>query len=429
LQNSDHPTKVSFQGVYKLFGPNQTEAMDLIAQGGDKGDILESTGCTVAVENAELSIREGEVFVVMGLSGSGKSTLIRMVNGLIQPSSGKVMIGDEDIATADKRKLRDIRREKIAMVFQHFALFPHKSVADNTAFGLKARGVHKKERRERALEALNQVGLRPYADAKPGELSGGMQQRVGLARCLASDPEILLMDEPFSALDPLIRRDMQEDLLDLQRRMKKTIIFITHDLNEALTLGDRIAIMKDGKIVQIGTGEEIVDAPADDYVAAFTQDVDRSRVFTAGSVRSKAEALELGQDSVETAIKRMQDLDRDALYVVEDERPAGVVTYRDLTSRDINGDGLKSALITDFPHTSPLAQLYELYPLAGAGLPIALTDRRGKLVGVVETQDLFTQLAAGSGDEASRGASNGSGSANGGGGLRSQVVAEGERLQ
>lgn len=388
----DRP-KVVFDSVYKLFGPNQKAALDLLAAGKAKSEILEFTGTTVAVEDANLTINEGEIFVVMGLSGSGKSTLIRMINGLITASSGRVMIDEHDIAHADKHSLRRIRREKVSMVFQHFALFPHKTVVDNTAFGLKVRGVNGRDRRERALDALDQVGLKPYANARPGELSGGMQQRVGLARCLASDPEVLLMDEPFSALDPLIRRDMQEDLLDLQQHLKKTIIFITHDLNEALTIGDRIAIMKDGRIVQVGTGEEIVDSPADDYVTAFTQDVDRSRVFTAGSVLSSPEAVQLGNDDAAVALGRMEALGRDALYVLDREKIAGVVTYRDLSQQNGNGSALKSALITDYPTASPTTQLNELYPLAGTGLPIALTDRKGHLVGVVEPEDVFGRLA------------------------------------
>lgn len=395
MQTLNDEAKIAFKGIYKLFGANREPAMRMLAAGREKQDILEETGCNIAVEDVDLAIREGEVFVVMGLSGSGKSTLIRMINGLISPTQGSVIVDDVDVAAADTRALRKLRRNKIAMVFQHFALFPHKSVADNTAFGLKARGVKRDERRQRALDALKQVGLQSYADARPDELSGGMQQRVGLARCLASDPEILLMDEPFSALDPLIRRDMQEDLLDLQRRMKKTIVFITHDLNEALTIGDRIAIMKDGRIVQVGTGEEIVDAPATDYVAAFTQDVDRSRVFNAASVRSAPEALDIATTSADRAIARMQELKRDALYVLDGEQIAGVVTCRDLSTPGRNDDGLRSAVLSDYPSAKPTTQLYDLYELAGSGLPIALTDRHGHLVGVVEPEALLKRLASG----------------------------------
>ena len=235
------------------------------------------------MQHASFSVEEGELFVVMGLSGSGKSTLVRLINGLMTPSSGEILIDGDDVAKASPSHLRQIRRSKVAMVFQHFALFPHMSVGDNVAFGLKVRGVPRAERRERALGALDQVGLGAYADTATAELSGGMQQRVGLARALATRSDILLMDEPFSALDPLIRRDMQKELIELQRSLKKTIIFITHDLDEALILGDRIAIMKDGRIVQIGTAREIVDAPANDYVAAFIEDINRARVLDAAS--------------------------------------------------------------------------------------------------------------------------------------------------
>ncbi len=383
--------KIVLDDANKLFGPNQDQALALLAEGKSKEEILETTGCTIAVNNANLEIMEGEIFVVMGLSGSGKSTLVRMINGLIPTTSGKVSIDGNNVCAAGKSELRRVRREVVAMVFQHFALFPHRTVAQNTSFGLRVRGRDAKEQRAKAIEALEKVGLAAYADAYPDELSGGMQQRVGLARCLASDPEVLLMDEPFSALDPLIRRDMQDDLLELQQRMRKTIVFITHDLNEALTLGDRIAIMKDGEIVQVGTGEEIVDKPANDYVAAFTQDVDRSRVFNAASVRSDPEALRMSEDTAETALERMNDLNRDALYVVDDKKKiAGVVTYRDLVNAD--GESLAPALITDFPVANPHATLVDLYPLAKAGLPIALTDRRDQLIGVVEAETLFDRL-------------------------------------
>lgn len=386
--------KIVLDGVHKIFGDRKADAMRMLRDGVSKEAILEETGCTVAVNDVSLSIEAGEIFVVMGLSGSGKSTLVRLVNGLIRPSSGKVLIDGLDVASAGKSDLRQFRRKQVAMVFQHFALFPHKTVAENTAFGLKVRGSSKTDRRNAAIEALKQVGLDAWADAYPGELSGGMQQRVGLARCLASDPDILLMDEPFSALDPLIRGDMQDDLLDLQRRLKKTIVFITHDLNEALTLGDRIAIMRDGRVVQVGTGEEIVDRPEDDYVAAFTQDVDRSRVFMAASVRSDPDPVELQKDSVDDALAKMEELNRDALYVMDGPKIAGVVTYRDLSCQDRKQDGLEGSLIRDYPSTNPHTLLNELYPLASAGLPIALVDRRDHLIGVVEPEAVFSRLSA-----------------------------------
>ncbi|MCV0396475.1 MAG: glycine betaine/L-proline ABC transporter ATP-binding protein [Rhizobiaceae bacterium] len=394
-------TKISVSNAFKIFGDNPGAAVELLKSGASKNDIQEKTGQIVGVQNTSFEVKEGEIFVVMGLSGSGKSTLVRMINGLIPATDGKIMIEGSDIASCSRQQLRDIRRRKVAMVFQHFALLPHKTVADNVAFGLKIKGMGAAERRKKAEEALAQVGLESWADSYPDELSGGMQQRVGLARGIATEAEILLMDEPFSALDPLIRRDMQEELLELQRSLKKTIVFITHDLNEALILGDHIAIMKDGRFVQVGSAEEIVGQPADDYVAAFTADIDRSRVFTAGSVAAPAEAIDLRSGGARDAIERMQALGRDALYVTDGERIAGAVTYRDLTAaaREDDGAALKEALISDYPAASRTTQLFELYPLAQSGLPIALVSRRGRLEGVVSPEAVFAKLA-GSEEEA-----------------------------
>lgn len=387
--------KVEADSIFKIFGDNPKEALELLKQGESKDAIFEATGDTIGVQEASFKVGEGQIFVVMGLSGSGKSTLVRMINGLIAPTSGKMLIEGIDVANCSGKTLREVRRTKIAMVFQHFALFPHMTVADNVAYGLKVKGVGADLRRKKAEAALDQVGLKAHADSYPDELSGGMQQRVGLARGLASEAEILLMDEPFSALDPLIRRDMQEELLELQRSLKKTIIFITHDLNEALTLGDRIAIMKDGRFVQVGTAEEIVDNPAGDYVAAFTADIDRSRVFTAGSVAAPAEALEVTRDTAETALERMEALGRDALYVVDGKAILGTVAYRDLavSVRD-NGGALREAIVSDFPKARRTTPLFELYPLAESGLPIAVTDRQGQLAGVVAPQDVFAKLTS-----------------------------------
>lgn len=382
--------KIRVEGVYKLFGPNQEEAMRLLEAGKSKDEILDTTGCTVGVQDATVDIAEGRIFVVMGLSGSGKSTFVRLLNGLITPTVGKILIDGEDVVGTTPAELRTLRRNKVSMVFQHFALFPHKTIAENTAFGLKIKGTKGAERRQRAKAALKQVSLEAYADAYPEELSGGMQQRVGLARCLASNSEILLMDEPFSALDPLIRSDMQEDLLDLQREMKKTIVFITHDLNEALILGDQIAIMKDGRFAQVGTAQDIVDSPADDYVAAFTKDIDRSRVFTAENVISPAEAANLA-DAPQVVLDRMETLGRNALYVLDGERIAGVVTYRDLSSNGVTD--LSSALVTEYPAAPLRTQLNDLYALASSGLPIAVTNKNQRLVGVVEPEALFAQLS------------------------------------
>ena len=277
-----------------------------------KTEILKKTGATVGVYDVNFDVKEGEIFVIMGLSGSGKSTLIRLLNRLIEPTSGSIYIDGEDVSKLSKEELREVRRHKINMVFQNFGLFPHRTILENTEYGLEVRGVPKEERQEKAEKALENSSLLSFKDQYPSQLSGGMQQRVGLARALANDPEILLMDEAFSALDPLIRREMQDELLDLQANVQKTIIFITHDLNEALRIGDRIALMKDGEIMQIGTGEEILTNPANDYVREFVEEVDRSKVLTA-------------QDMVVSDIFNIIYDSPTPLAVVEDGKLKGVV--------------------------------------------------------------------------------------------------------
>ncbi|MDH6702521.1 glycine betaine/L-proline ABC transporter ATP-binding protein [Streptomyces griseoviridis] len=276
-------SRLEAQHLYKVFGRRPDEAVERLQKGADREE-LRSDGTTAAVIDASFTVEPGQIFVVMGLSGSGKSTLLRMLNGLLEPTSGQVRFDGDDLTGLDDRALREVRAKKISMVFQHFALFPHRSVLENAAYGLAVQGVPRAERERRAGEALALCGLEGWEQSWPDELSGGMQQRVGLARALATDADLLLMDESFSALDPLIRRDMQDQLLQLQQSLKKTIVFITHDLNEAMRLGDRIAVMRDGRIVQTGSAEDILIRPANDYVASFIQDVDRSRVLTAGAV-------------------------------------------------------------------------------------------------------------------------------------------------
>ncbi|MFF3872101.1 glycine betaine/L-proline ABC transporter ATP-binding protein [Streptomyces sp. NPDC001978] len=276
-------SRLEAEHLYKVFGRRPDEAVERLRQGAGREE-LRGDGTTAAVIDVSFTVEPGEIFVVMGLSGSGKSTLLRMLNGLSEPTAGSVRFDGQDLTGLSAGALRELRSKKISMVFQHFALFPHRSVRDNAAYGLAVQGVPRAEREARADEALALCGLAGWEDSWPDELSGGMQQRVGLARALATDADLLLMDESFSALDPLIRRDMQDQLLELQKTLKKTIVFITHDLNEAMRLGDRIAVMRDGRIVQTGTAEDILVRPADDYVASFTKDVDRSRVLTASAV-------------------------------------------------------------------------------------------------------------------------------------------------
>jgi glycine betaine/proline transport system ATP-binding protein len=390
--------KLRVEKVFKIFGGRPNEALNLLKRGESKEAIFQATGQTIGVQDASFDVEEGQIFVIMGLSGSGKSTMVRMLNGLIRPTSGKILIDSDDVASCSAAKLRDIRRNKITMVFQHFALFPHRTILENAAFGLKVKGVSQSERQAQALAALEQVGLASWANSKPADLSGGMQQRVGLARGLATNPEILLMDEPFGALDPLIRREMQDELLALQSALKKTIIFITHDLNEALLLGDKIAIMKDGRVVQIGTAQDIVSNPADDYVAAFVADIDRGRVFTAETVASVPSVMQLDTDTAGDAVRRMEDENRNAVYVMDGEDIAGLVTYQQaaVADRDSGDDDVKLAdvMVTDYPTTDRDTQLSALYGAASAGLPIAVTDDDNRLVGVVEPEAVFAQISA-----------------------------------
>ena len=325
------PPTVSCRNLWKVYGPRADRIVGTPDADLPRAELLEKTGCVVAVRDVSFDVMQGEVFVVMGLSGSGKSTLVRMVNRIHDPTAGQVVIDDDDLMKADAEHLREIRRKKISMVFQHFGLLPHRRIVDNVAFGLEVQGVDKEHRWATAEQVLDKVGLGGWGNSFPDELSGGMQQRVGLARALANDPEILLFDEPFSALDPLIRRDMQREVINLQRDLKKTMIFITHDLAEALKLGDRIAIMKDGRFVQVGTPEEVVAHPANDYVADFTKDVPRAHVLTARAIMRPAGGDGSGDGPtvspttiVQDLIPMVADIDR-SIRVVDEGAVLGVV--------------------------------------------------------------------------------------------------------
>nr|MBO1341636.1 glycine betaine/L-proline ABC transporter ATP-binding protein [Enterococcus sp. 665A] len=313
-------SKVKVEHLTKIFGKRQQQALAMMKENKSKTEILKKTGATVGVYDASFEVNEGEIFVVMGLSGSGKSTMIRLLNRLIDPTSGEIFIDGQDIAKMNKEELREVRRHKINMVFQNFGLFPHRTILENAEYGLEVRGVPKEERQKLAEQALDNSGLLSFKDQYPNQLSGGMQQRVGLARALANDPEILLMDEAFSALDPLIRREMQDELLDLQSNVQKTIIFITHDLNEALRIGDRIALMKDGEIMQIGTGEEILTNPANQYVRDFVEDVDRSKVLTAANIMVPAFTTNIEIDGPNVALNRMRKEEVSMLLAVDRKR-------------------------------------------------------------------------------------------------------------
>lgn len=335
---SERPV-IEVSGLWKIFGGSTDEAQRLAAAGATRSEIHEQTGALVGVRDVSFSVAPGETFVVMGLSGSGKSTLIRCLARLIEPTAGSISICDTDVIALDSERLRELRRHRLAMVFQHFGLFPHRTVLDNVAFGLEVRGVPKTERRERALELLQTVGLEGWGDHHPQQLSGGMQQRVGLARALAVDPDVLFFDEPFSALDPLIRRDMQDELIALQAKMQRTLMFITHDFSEALRLADRIAIMRDGEFVQVGTAVEIITNPANDYVAAFTQDAPKAKVLTAEHAMQSIDQFGGSVDSLHAVGRTtvLEDLipqllsTPDPLAVAGDDGEViGVVTHADV---------------------------------------------------------------------------------------------------
>lgn len=363
----------------------------MFREGGTRDSILKATGHVVGVADVSLTINQGELFVVMGLSGSGKSTLIRCLNRLINPTSGSIDIDGEDVAHVDERRMRSIRRTKMAMVFQRFGLFPHKTVVENVAYGLKVQGLSKAERRHKALTTLEVVGLKQWADYFPASLSGGMQQRVGLARALATDAEILLMDEAFSSLDPLIRREMQDELLRLQKELHKTIVFISHDIQEALKIGDRVAVMKDGYIVQVGTPEELVTQPVNDYIRAFTEDVNLAQVIKTGSLVRQTLSATLDKDSPNTALQQMLDHNLEYLYVVNHQRqPVGIVNKQTLSKATQPGtQELKELIQTDFPKVQVTTLLKDTFHFYQQQLPIAVVDEQGQFQGIIEPADVF----------------------------------------
>lgn len=375
--------KVEIEHLTKIFGKRVKPALQMVQQQASKTEILKKTGATVGVYDANLSIEEGEIFVIMGLSGSGKSTLIRLLNRLIEPTSGSIKIDGEDISTMSKEQLLEVRRKKMSMVFQSFGLFPHRTILENTEYGLEVQGVPKEERRERAEKALDNANLLAFKDQYPNQLSGGMQQRVGLARALANNPEILLMDEAFSALDPLIRRDMQDELLDLQANASQTIIFISHDLNEALRIGDRIAIMKDGQIQQVGTGEEILTAPANDYVRAFIEDVDRSKVLTAERIMIPPITTNIDVDGPAVALKKMRTEEVSGLVAVDRRRQfQGFISSEDALRARLENIGLRDVM-TEMPTVARDMLVADIMPLIyDAPTPLAVVDN-GRLLGVI----------------------------------------------
>ena len=389
-------TKIEIKDLSILFGPEKAKAKKMIKQGKSKQEILKETGCTIAVRNANLEIEEGEMFVIMGLSGSGKSTLVRCINRLNEPSMGEIWLSGRNITSLSDKELLQIRRKEMAMVFQHFGLLPHRTVLSNIAFGLELQGVPKEEREKKAYESIAVVGLKGYENQRVDELSGGMQQRVGLARALANDPEVLLMDEAFSALDPLIREQMQDELLDLQEKMKRTIVFITHDLDEAIKLGDRIAIMKDGEVVQVGTPEEILTDPADDYVTRFTESVDRGRVVTASSIMlTQPIVVRIRKDGPEAIIRKMREKRLYALPVIgADEQFLGEIRLKDvLRLRKEGVRDISSIVMKEVPsvlESMTVEDMLPLLPKVQQALPVV--DENNRLKGVVSTSAIIIEM-------------------------------------
>ncbi|WP_329741086.1 glycine betaine/L-proline ABC transporter ATP-binding protein [Dyella sp. A6] len=387
--------KIKVEHLTKVFGPHPEQALRMLDEGVDNAGIRK-TGHAVGIADVSFDVEEGELLVIMGLSGSGKSTLLRCLNRLNTPSRGSIIVDGEDITRYDNEQLLEFRRRKISMVFQHFALFPHRSVADNAGYGLEVQGVEAGERRARAVEALELVGLKGWEDARPNQLSGGMQQRVGLARALAVKSDILLMDEAFSALDPLIRRDMQQELASLQRRMKKTIVFITHDLDEALQIGDRIVLMKDGRVVQIGAPEEILNHPANAYVERFVENVDMSRVLTAQSVMGRARELAHPQDGPRTVLRKMTESSDTSVLVVErDHTLLGAVTLDALDAAVREGrKDIGDLIQRDSPSVGPETPLTDIINLmAEWPYRLPVVDGQRKLLGVVTRPRVINALA------------------------------------
>ncbi|HAA2550853.1 TPA_asm: glycine betaine/L-proline ABC transporter ATP-binding protein [Listeria monocytogenes] len=388
-------SKIKVEELTKIFGKKASKASSLLSQGKSKTEILKETGATIGVNKASFSVEEGEIFVIMGLSGSGKSTLVRLLNRLIEPTSGKIWLDGKELSSLNKKELLEVRRKSMSMVFQNFGLFPNRTINRNVEYGLEIQGMDKEEREKNAAESLALVGLAGYGEQYPSQLSGGMQQRVGLARALANNPDILLMDEAFSAFDPLNRKDMQDQLLDLQDKMKKTIIFITHDLDEALRIGDHIMIMRDGSVVQTGSPEEILAHPANEYVEKFIEDVDRSKVYTASNVMIRPEIVNFEKDGPRVALKRMREAGTSSVFVVKRNRELVGIVHAAEVSKLVkeNITSLETALHRDVPTTgldTPLAEIMDT--ISTTTIPIAVTED-GKLKGIIIRGSVLAALS------------------------------------
>jgi len=401
-EGTPEDVKITVKNLYKIFGTNPKRVYPMMEQGKTKEEILEKTGCTVAVNNVSFEVHKKETFVIMGLSGSGKSTLIRCLNRLIDPTDGQIIIDDKDLMLMDRETLRESRRYTMSMVFQHFGLLPHRTVANNVEFGLEIGGMEKGERREKAIKAIELVGLKGYEHSMPDELSGGMQQRVGLARALANDPEVLLMDEAFSALDPLIRTQMQDELLELQAKMHKTIIFITHDLDEALKLGDRIVILGPGGVIrQIGSPEEILSKPADDYVSAFVQNVDKTKVITVESIMRKVPVVNIPKDGPGAATRMMEKNHISSAFVVDSDRNLkGLIRIDDaIKLQKEKSKDIESILVNDIYTTYGSTAISDLLATAlQTKYPIAVIDEDYHFRGIVDRAAILAEVSEESDD-------------------------------
>ncbi len=394
--------KIVVNNLFKVFGKNTERALKMRKQGKSKNDVLKETGSTIGVDDVSFEVKKGEMFVLMGLSGSGKSTILRCLNRLLKPTSGEVIVDGVDITKLDAPKLRQFRQTHMAMVFQQFALLPHRTVLDNTLFGLEIQGKNKAESIEDAKVALEQVGLKGWEEKYPHELSGGMKQRVGLARALCSNTDILLMDEAFSALDPLIREEMQDLLLELLENSEKTVIFITHDLNEALKIGDRVAFLKDGALIQVGTPEEIVDNPADDYIAKFIRGVDLTKVLTAKDVMKKLKATVRVTSGPGVALELMKSNGISSIFVVNKKMQLqGLLTVEQAVK--LRDQKVKTLEGVDFPETpivdefTPISEL--IGTAAASSLPLAVVNENNKLLGLVVRSGVLGALAQNEGGE------------------------------
>ncbi|MDD4529395.1 MAG: glycine betaine/L-proline ABC transporter ATP-binding protein [Bacteroidales bacterium] len=389
-------SKIEVKNLSMIYGGNPEKALEMISDGYSNDQIRKQTKQVVGIKNVSFSVDTGEIFVIMGLSGSGKSTLLRCINRLNKPSAGSIIIDGKDISKVNPQELRAIRREKMAMVFQRFALLPHRTIRDNVAYGLEVQGITREERYDKVMDVLTMVGLDAWVDYYPANLSGGMQQRVGIARALATDPDILLMDEPFGALDPLIRQDMQDELIEIQKKLQKTIIFITHDLDEALKIGDRIALMKDGEIVQMGQPEDILLSPATEYVARFVENVDRSRALTASSVMVKPRSVVYPKDGPRVALHVMERFGMSGLFVTDRNGVLMGYVLADDAGRisDTGQRQLDSIILKDVPSVAPdtsLANILEV--IAHTQIPVAVVDEKNILKGVLVRGSVIAGLA------------------------------------